>query len=55
MAQKGFLHEENFLSSWLRDVEGKAKEREKVNSEAKAEECRSGKREFEGEKGGCGL
>ena len=30
------MHEENFLSSWLRwDVEGKEEEREKMNKEAK--------------------
>ena len=32
------MHEENFLSSWLReDVEGKEEEREKMNKEAKEE------------------
>ena len=45
------MHEENFLSSWLReDVEGKTAEMEKVNKEAKEEKCNGGKREFEGEK-----
>ena len=44
------LHEENFLSSWLReDVEGKEEERARLNEEAKQEESRSGKREVEGE------
>ena len=36
---------------------GKAEQMEKVNREAQEEECKSGQREFEGEKGkgGCGL
>ena len=48
------MHEEHFLSSWLRkDVEGKREEREKMNKEAKEEECNSGKRNFvEKRKGG---
>ena len=44
-------HEENFLSSCLRkETEGKAEERETMNSEAKEEGGKSGKRELEGEK-----
>ena len=35
------MHEENFLSSWLRDaVEGRADEREKVINEAREELCK---------------
>ena len=42
------MHEENFLSCWLReDVDGKEKEREKLNKDAKEEESKSGKREVE--------
>ena len=39
------MHEENFLSSWLRDsTEDKAVEKEKVYREDKEEECQHGKR-----------
>ena len=45
------MHEANFLSSYLRgDVDGKEKEREKINKEAKEEERKIGKREVEGER-----
>ena len=50
------MHEDHSLSSWLRDsTEDKAEEIEKVNREAKEEECKHGKRECEGEKekSGC--
>ena len=41
------MHEENFLSSWLREcVKGKAAEREQVDKEDKAED-KSEKREVE--------
>ena len=36
------VHEENFLSSWLRE-EGKELERERLNKKAKEEECKSEK------------
>ena len=43
------MHEENFLSSWLReDVEGK-EERKKMEKEAREVECRGGKRKEEKE------
>ena len=46
------LHEENVLSSWLReDAEGTEEERKKMNKEAKEEESNSGKRRG-GEKSG---
>ena len=40
------MHEENFLSSWLRKnfVEGEEEERERLNEEAKQEGSKSGKR-----------
>ena len=44
---RGFqaMHEEHFLSSWLReDVEGKEEEKERLNEEAKQEGSKSGKR-----------
>ena len=44
---RGFqaMHEENFLSSWLREnVEGEEEERERLNEEAKQEGSKSGKR-----------
>ena len=42
------LHEENFLSSWLRDdTEGKAEEVDERSGKA-TEEAKSGKREVEG-------
>ena len=42
------MHEEKFLSSWLRkDVEGTEEKREKMKEEAKEEENKSGKREVE--------
>ena len=45
------VHEDNFLSSWLRkDVERKAEEMEELNRDSKEEECKSGKREFEEKK-----
>ena len=45
------MHEDNFLSRWLREhVEGKAEEREKLNKEAKEEESKSGKRVVNGER-----
>ena len=45
------MHEENFLSSWLREqVEGNQEERENMNKEVKEEECTSWEREVEGEK-----
>ena len=44
------MHEENFLSNWLReDVAGKEDERERPNEEGKQEESNSGKRAVEGE------
>ena len=52
------MHEDNFLSRWLReDVEDKTEEIEKAIREATEEVCQSVKSEFEGEKrkGGCGL
>ena len=40
------MHEENFLSSWMReDVEGKEEQRERLNEEAEREESKRGKRE----------
>ena len=46
-------HEENFLSSWLReDLEGREAEMERLSEEAKQAESKSGKREVEKEKGG---
>ena len=40
------MHEENFLSSWMReDVEGKEEERARLNEEAEQEESKRGKRE----------
>ena len=45
------MHEENFLSSWLReDVAGKEEERERLNKEAKEEGRTNGKREEEGDR-----
>ena len=45
------MHEEIFLSSWLReDVEGKDEERENKNMKAKEKESKSGKKEVGGEK-----
>ena len=45
------MHEDNFLSRWLREhVEGKEEEREKLNKEAKEEESKSGKRVVNGER-----
>ena len=45
------MHEENFLSSWLReDKEGKVEEKGKFCSGAKQEENKIGKRKVEGEK-----
>ena len=45
------MHEENFLSSWLReDVERQEEERKRLNEEAEREESNSGKREVEGAK-----
>ena len=42
------MHEENFLSGWLReDVEGRKAKMERLNEEAKQEERNSGKREVE--------
>ena len=39
------MHEENFLSSWLREnVEGEEEERERLNEEAKQEGSKSVKR-----------
>ena len=47
------MHEENFLSNWLReDMEGEKVEMEKLNQEARQEGSESGKREVEGERGG---
>ena len=44
------MHEENFLSSWLReDVDGK-EEREKMNKEAAEEESNCGKRDVDVER-----
>ena len=44
------MHEENFLSSWLReDVEGTAERKKKVDKETREEVSR--KRKREGEKG----
>ena len=45
------MHEENFLSSWLReDTEREEEERKRLNEEAEEkEESNSGKREVEGE------
>ena len=44
------MHEENFLSSWLReDVERKEEERKRLNEEAEQEESKSGNREVEAE------
>ena len=44
------MHEENFLSSWLReDVEGVKAEIQRLNEESKQEESKSGKREVERE------
>ena len=48
---KPCMHEENFLSSWLReDVECEVEERERMDKEATVEESKSGKREVEGER-----
>ena len=45
------MHEENFLSSWLReDMEREQEERKRLNEEAGREESNSGKREMEGER-----
>ena len=45
------MHEENFLSSWLReDVEGTEEEMEKMNKEAKEEESKRGNKEVKREK-----
>ena len=45
------MHEENFLSSWLRDdIECEAEDVEELNKKSKEEESKSGKRESEGEK-----
>ena len=42
------MHEENFLTSWLRvDVEGKEERRKKADKETREEVSRSGKREGE--------
>ena len=50
------MHEEDFLSSWLREVaEGKAEELEKVNREAQEEYCKSGNRMFGSEKEGLAV
>ena len=46
------MHEEHFLSSWLReDVEGKAEDMESASREAKEEESKSDKREVGKERG----
>ena len=37
------------------DTKGEAEEREKVNKEAREEECKRVKRKFLGKRGGCGL
>ena len=44
------MHEENFLSSWLReDVEGLKAEMQRLNEEAEQEESNRGEREVERE------
>ena len=50
------MHEENFLSSWLREgTEGKAEEVEEMRKESKREEVKSEKREVEGRGKGLTL
>ena len=51
------MHEENFISSWLRedDVEGETTEMERLKEEAKHGESKRGKREVVGERIGAEI
>ena len=52
LREKSATHEQNFLSSWLReDVEGKKAEMERLKAEAKQEESKSGEKRGGGRRG----